>query len=685
MAEILKVIDASTEILEVIDYLKDKEFVAVDTETTGVDKSAEIIGYSVCAEEGLAYYVILAKWDTAQSKLIYLDTKANSLLLFETLKTKKLIGHNFTFDASMIELNFKISLIEALHTDTMILAHLLDENRRVGLKELAVSMYGQNSDVEAKEMKESAAANGAKLTKTCYEIYKADPYILGKYGAKDTILTYRLFLDLVPELYNQGLDKFFYEEESMPLLKGPTYELNTTGLQVDVKALQTLKKTLEAECEEAKAFIYREIDTYVKEKYPGTTKANTFNIGASQQLSWLLFGRLGLEFGTLTKGGKLVSKSLLGSIPYSYGAKHSFIEECFRREGQTVGGKKIRKPWAYIACDKKTLVKFKDKYKWVDRLLEYQKKQKLLSTYVEGIQSRIQYGTIHPNFLQHGTTSGRYSSRNPNWQNLPRDDKRIKQCIIARPGKLLVGADYSQLEPRVFAYFSQDIRLMECFTSGKDFYSVIGIEVYGKYDATPYKDGSPEAFGIKYKRLRDLSKVIALASTYGASAYQLSSTTGKSADDTQMDIDEYFERFPGVRTFQNESHSLCTTNGRVTSLFGRPRRMPNARYIPKLPHNELPYEARNMLNLAVNHRVQSTGASIVNRAAIAFYNAVRKAGISCKFVNQVHDSIVIECDQKDAEDVALLLQHCMEETIQLKGVKLEAVPQIGSSLAEVWA
>lgn len=166
----------------------------------------------------------------------------------------------------------------------------------------------------------------------------------------------------------------------------------------------------------------------------------------------------------------------------------------------------------------------------LERLLEYQRKIKILNTYVEGIQERTRYGIIRPSFLRHGTTSGRYLSRNPNFQNLPRDDKRIKGCITARPGRTFVGADYSQLEPRVFAYFSKDERLLQAFRGTDDFYSVIGMEVYGKTDCTPQKEDSPDAFGIKYKRLRDLSKVIALASTYGATASKLASTTGKSVE-----------------------------------------------------------------------------------------------------------------------------------------------------------
>lgn len=679
--------------------IESSDFVAYDCETTGLLPSDRIIGFSICTNEEEAFYVILEKWNPLLQTMEPAPYLIEARDIVNLLRTKQLIMHNGTFDCSMAENYFKIRLIDNLHTDTMILAHLLDENRKVGLKELAKSIFKVKSNIEQEEMQKSVMDNGGKLTKTCYEMYKADPYIMGKYGAKDAWLTYKLFLELVPQLEEQGLFDFFYVDESMPLLKGPTYQMNNAGLKVDTISLTKLRKTLEAECEEAKAFIAAETSKFVKEKYPGTTKANTFNIGSSKQLAWLLFGVLKLEFGTLTDSGREICRALgINKLPYSLSEKRIFIETCEARLGEEyepaalINGKKraaktIKSPWNYLKCDKMTLTKLAHRYKWIQKLLEYQKNKKLLTTYVEGIEKRVQYGVIRPSFLQHGTTSGRYSSRNPNFQNLPRDDKRIKSCIVTRPGKAFVGADYSQLEPRVFAYYSKDERLLNSFSGATDFYSVIGMEVYEKYDCTPQKDGSQDAFGIKYKDLRNKSKVIALASTYGATAKQLSSTTGKSVEDTQLDIDRYFESFPGVKNMMLESHNTAKSTGKVTNLFGRPRRMPEAMEILEIygnaEHKDLPYEARNILNLACNHTIQSTAASIVNRAAITFWNNCRKSCIYTNIVLQVHDSLVIECNEEDAENVCVLLQHAMETSTSLTGVGLEATPKIGRTLADV--
>lgn len=688
-------------LLELTNILNDSEYVAYDTETTGLHKGCEVIGFSVAWSEEQAAYVILAKWDKEQGKLIYPNNeyKAEVINIVNILAGCKLIMHNSVFDCRVSEDFFKIALMPALHTDTMVLAQLLDENRRVGLKELCYEYFGETSTKEQAEMKASIIANGGKITKSEYHLYKADPQLIGMYGAKDALLTYKLFMQLVPELYEQGLDKFFYEEESMPLLRTVTYQLNTVGLKVDTQELVKLQKSLEADCAEAMAFITNETKPHVIERYPGTNKKNGFNINSSAQLAWLLFGKLNLEFGTLTDSGKEVCKFLGLRLPYTRGAKNAFIAACLRAKnevyhpGGTVNGRKIREkkvkdPWAYIQTDKKTLTKLAPKYKWIERLLDHNRNKKILNTYVEGIQERVQYGTIYPSFLQTGTTSGRYASRNPNAQNMPRNDKRIKKCLISRPGKVFVGADYSQLEPRVFSYFSGDKRLQEVFNGSDDFYSTIGIEVFDKYDALPLKDGHPDAFGIKYKELRELSKVIALASTYGATARQLSDSARRSEDETQEIIDAYFEKFPDVQKMMLDLHKKAKDTGYATSLFGRLRRMPDAKKIAKIygntPHAELPYEARNTLNLAVNHVIQSTAASICNRAMIRFTEYAEQAGVEgANIVLQVHDEIVVECNEKDAETVSLLLREAMETTCDLGVVKLEAVPAVAKNLGDL--
>lgn len=700
--EKLVVVRTLEQLKEVTDYINANDYIAFDTETTGLSKESKIIGFSISAHDNIGYYVVFSEWDVKTQQLNHLETNEHAKELMALLATKRLIMHNGVFDCNMVHNNYHIDLIDSLYTDTMILAHLLDENRYVGLKELGVGLFGEDAKQEQVEMKKSITANGGRVDKGHYELYKADSELIAKYGAKDAVLTIKIFYIFIEQLMEQGLTDFFFTDESMPLLKGPTYDLNTTGLKVDTAAMAKLKGELEVECMELEAQIYNDITPLIKETYPGDKKSNKFNINSGKQLAWLLYYQLKQPFNTLTKEGKNLCKALDIKVPYSHKAKYEFLgfleqykgliwdQGKFNPKTKKVGKpKKIGDPWNYLAADKEALTAHAKRYKWVDALLRRSKAKKILDTYVIGVQERLQYGIIRPSFLQHGTTSGRYSSRDPNFQNLPRDDKRVKACIISRPGKVFVGADYSQLEPRVFASFSGDERLLNSFKSGDDFYSTIGMAVFGLYDAKPLK----EDFGVKYKKYREIAKVVALSSTYGTTAFKMAGQIGRSSEEAQEVIDDYFEQFPKVKQLMLESHEIVKRDGQITNLFGRPRRVPLAKAIPKIygksKHADLPYEARRMLNLAINHRIQSTGASIINRAAIAFHKACKELSLQdiiwkeVKIVLQVHDELVVECPEKLAEAVSDLLKYTMENTVTLPGVELEAKPVIAKNLADL--
>lgn len=717
--EDLRIIRDSKGIDDLITYLADKDFVAYDTETTGLETDCKIIGICISAETNVGYYVILYEWIPDVKGPIYSEEPTRVLegifskevlkeqtrviqtgklvanqqtlsrvpSLLNLLKTKDLIMHNSPFDCSRTFVNFKIELIKSVHTDTMELAHILNENKPVGLKELAFTEFGASSTDEQTAMKASIVANGGKITKDCYELYKADAELIARYGAKDAILTFNLFSRFVPDLFDQKLDKFFYEEESMPLMRGPTYTMNTVGLKVDVNRLRQLEKDLQLECLRLKEEINREVHPLVKEKWPGTKPKDTFNMNSNEQLSWLLFIKLGNEFFQPTKKGKEIAKSIGDNrIPYNPSAKKMFIQNVL------AAGKK---PEKYFDCSANTLRKFEHKYQWLSKLLKLKKSEKMLNTYVIGIQDRMKYGIIHPSFLQHGTTSGRYSSRSPNFQNLPRDDKQVKSCIVPRDGKVFVAADYSQLEPRVFASFAQDDMLLLSFAKGdkEDFYSVIGISVFNKWDCSADKDAS-NYFGTIHKPLRQIAKGIALAATYGTTPNKLASILVDECNNPlsvlqcRKIIDDYFDAYPGVKKFMLSCHDEVKKHGVVKSTFGRPRRILLAKNITKMygnkEHGELPYEIRKYLNLSVNHKIQSSAASIVNRSAIALEDKISSLDIKdCNLVLQVHDELVVECRKEDAEKVAQILKESMENTCKLNGVALLAEPKIGNNLGEL--
>lgn len=695
------------ELLNLSEYIKDKEFLSFDSETTG-GVNPSIIGFSVCAETHCAYYVITKEWNVTTQTLDTVISDLQAKHLVSELVGKNLIMQNAIYDCMVTLANYGIDLMPSVHTDTMILGHLLNENRSNGLKERGVELYGEDAAKEQQIMKESVAANGGVLTKAKYELYKADSNLIAHYGAKDAILTMNLFYNDVPQVFEEELDSFFYTDESMPLLRGPTYELNTTGLRVDIEKMRQLKVILEADLVVAEDFIQKEVWEYVKEKYPAVSKVKNpkdrFSITSNQQLAWLLFVKLKEEFGTLNEGGKKICKALSRNIPYSRAAKNDFLQICTAglgqvwqeevtdlRTGKITKAKKISEPEKYLTCDAKTLEKLALKYKWVAKLLEHKKNSKLLTTYVEPILEKAQYGIIRPQFMQIGTTSGRYSCKTPNFQNLPRDDKRIKSCIISRPGKVFVGSDYSQLEPRVFASFSGDERLLNCFATGDDFYSAVAAPVFGISGYSLKKDDT-NSLAKKYPEYRQISKTVALSAFYGTTAPKMAMTLKKSNQEAQQIIDDYFESFPSVKATMEKYHKEVISKGSVVNLFGRKRRIPEAKKIGQYgesSHQELPYELRNLLNLAVNHPIQSTAASIVNRAAIAFYNDCRALEShdpkwkEVKLVLQVHDELVVECPESIKEDVIVILKNAMENTVELPGVKLEAQPKWATNLADL--
>ncbi len=729
--EELKVLWKLDELKALREYLNGFEFIAYDTETTGLENDAEVVGLCFAAETHKGFYIPLAWWipeyqttdcepckgegvdsDGARCpsckkgkivkpvgghmERVAPEVKALAMEILNDIKAKSLVMQNGIVDVNWTRFNFNIDLWDAWHTDTLPLAHLLDEDRPMGygLKEMGYIEFGEEAKAEQTAVRASVLERGGVWEDKRggqKEMFKCEPNIFGYYGAKDAVLTLKLFYTFIPQLFEQGLDKFFYEDETMPLFKTVSYDMNMTGLKVEMDKLLKLERDLTVETERLIGEILTDVMPYVKEKYPCTNKKNQFNVGSGQQLAWLLYIRLGNDWKRVTKSGRELAKELTGKVPYYPAARKHFMREVVDHGG---------KPEKYIQCDKKALQALAGKYTWVNKLLEYRKAKTILKTYAKGMQRFIKYGVIRPSFLQHGTTSGRYSSRYPNFQNLPRDDKRVKSCVVSRPGRSFVGADYSQLEPRTFTSMSQDPILMDGFKRGEDFYAVIGIPTFNLTMCSADKKapnylGSETFMGGKYKAYRQIAKVIALSLAYGTTPFKLADDL-RGEDGKPMTIDQcskirddYFDTYQGVAQFVADTHLQIVTEGVVYNLFGRPRRIPAAKAIKKLGFPEacnaadLPYQYRTLLNLSVNHRIQSTAASIVNRSAIRLWYRLREEVPTARIVLQVHDEIVCECDDKDSVLVASILKDTMENTVSLPGVALIAEPKIGKTLAEL--
>ena len=247
--------------LSILNDILNENYIAFDTETTSLNvRSAKIIGFSIASKAGSAY-IVLREFRDNQLVSHVSDEKAVDIL--NTLKTKKLIMHNAAYDIQVTRNHLGINLTDSLHCDTMLLAHCLDENKfSYGLKQLAAAEFGADAKDEQLRMKESIKANGGESG----EIYKADTQLIAEYGRKDAELTLRLF-----ELYNAKLAQdsvlhdFFYNKETIPLLKHVTIPMISSAVPVDVPFLEQSNIAIEADLAKLADEIQEQIKTYLSD------------------------------------------------------------------------------------------------------------------------------------------------------------------------------------------------------------------------------------------------------------------------------------------------------------------------------------------------------------------------------------------------------------------------------------
>ena len=324
-----------------------------------------------------------------------------------------------------------------------------------------------------------------------------------------------------------------------------------------------------------------------------------FNIGSTQQVSDLLFGKFGLPGAKKTATGK-----------WSTGAK--VLEDLVASEELT-----------------------EDQRRLPAKLLEWRQLAKLKSTYTDSLPQHIdaETGRIHTCFSLASTSTGRLSSTEPNLQNIPirtREGRMIRTAFIAEPGKKLISADYSQIELRVLAHMADIPALKRAFAEGLDIHAMTASEMFG----VPVKDMPSE--------VRRRAKAINFGIIYGISAFGLSQQLGIARSEAGEYIAKYFERFPGIRAYMDAMRAKVREDGYVETLFGR-----------KIHFPEINTPQRNMRaffeRAAINAPIQGTAADILRRAMIRMPAALEKAKVSARMLLQVHDELVFEALDAEVE------------------------------------
>ena len=325
-------------------------------------------------------------------------------------------------------------------------------------------------------------------------------------------------------------------------------------------------------------------------------------------------------------------------------------------------GKKTKTGWSTNA---EVLEKLRGQYPIVQDVLDYRMYAKLKSTYADGLLRALSPdGRLHTNFRMTVTATGRLSSTEPNLQNIPirRElGSEIRRMFVAPEGRVLVDADYSQIELRILAHISGDEAMREAFRSGMDFHTVTASQVFG----VPLEQVTPQ--------MRSRAKAVNFGIVYGISAWALGNDIGVSTAEAKSYMDAYYRRYSGVRSYMKEIVESAREKQYVETLFGRRRSLPELKSSNSATRG---FGER----VALNMPIQGTAADIIKLAMVNIDRRLRAQVPEAKLLLQVHDELIIECDREHAQEVMKLLKEEMENVVYL------SVPLIvETNYAECWA
>lgn len=306
------------------------------------------------------------------------------------------------------------------------------------------------------------------------------------------------------------------------------------------------------------------------------------------------------------------------------------------------------------------------KHPVIGLLMEYRELSKLKSTYADGLLKVISAdGRIHTNFQMTVTATGRLSSTEPNLQNIPVRKEvggELRRMFIAGAGNVLVDADYSQIELRLLAHIADDKVMQSAFLNGEDIHAVTASQVFG----IPPEDVTPT--------MRSRAKAVNFGIVYGISAFSLSQDIGVTTAEAKLYIDSYFAKYHGVRAYMKDVVEKAKEDGYVTTLFGR------RRYLPELRSSN--YNIRSFgERAAMNTPLQGTAADVMKLAMVNTFKRLKAEGLEARLVLQVHDELIVECSESEADKVKTILTEEMEQAVTLS-VPLTAEAHSGKSWAD---
>ena len=607
------IVDNEKKLKDMYDELSNLEFFSFDTETTSINPmSANLVGISFATSTGKTWYLPVRHKNECQQIDLNISLDYIKRLL-ENKFIKKNV-HNGYYDTCVL-LNDNINVTN-IGFDSMVAAHLLGK-RSIGLKSLVLEYFNH----EMVDIKQLIGKGKNQITIDNVSIKNTSSYAMA-----DSYFTQKLTLILYKELKDNNLLDL-YEKIEIKLID-LLVEMQRTGVAINESVLNDLSNELSNRLEDITNKVYLII-------------GHEFNLNSPQQLSSILFNELNLP---TTKKNKL-----------GYSTNASELEQLRTRLNKSISDKINPKSITVL-----------------DYILEFRQLSKLKSTYADALPLMINSNTkrVHPNYNQTGTTTGRFSSNDPNIQNIPIRTpigRRVRQAFVAEdyPNQYLLSADYSQIELRILAHISEDPILIKAFQENEDIHSATASSVYN----TPIKSITSE--------MRRIAKIMNFGVLYGLSPYGISQQTDLNPTQGAKFIESYFNKYPNIKLYIENTKTYVKEFGYVQTLLGRKR------YIPEIDStNHLIRSSAE--RMAINLPIQGTAADMIKIAMINIKKSLSDNKLKTKMIIQVHDELIFEVPKEELKKSTEIIITHMQSAMKLK-VPIFVDAKIGPNWGELEA
>jgi DNA polymerase I len=592
-----------------IDRIYEFGYVAVDTETTGLDEMvADLVGISLCVEPGKACYIPLIHKTHSADDLFGSDDLAEGQMQTEEalrMLTPMLtdpsiikIGQNMKYDSKIFA---QVGIAVAPIDDTMLMSYAMHAGLHGHGMDTLSERYLGHTPIPIKPL-----LGSGKSAITFDKVPLADAV---PYAAEDADITLRLWQLFKPQLHRVQVTKVYetLERPLVPVLAA----MERSGIKVDRDTLSRMSNAFAQKMAGLEDEIYEMV-------------GRKFNVGSPAQVGEVLFDDMGLEGGKKGANGK-----------YSTGA--DILED--------------------LATE----------HDFPRRILDWRQLSKLKSTYTDALQEHINKdtGRVHTSYSIAGASTGRLASTDPNLQNIPirsEEGRRIREAFVAEEGKVLVALDYSQIELRILAHIANIPALKQAFKDGLDIHAMTASEMFD----VPLDEMTPD--------VRRQAKAINFGVIYGISGFGLARNLRIPRAEAQGFIDRYFERFPGIRTYMDDTKAFAKEHGYVQTLFGRKINTPEI--AAKGPRAGFAQRA------AINAPIQGTAADVIRRAMIRMPDAIKD--IPATMLLQVHDELLFEVEKGAEDDLIKAARDVMENAAD-PVVKLDVKLTVDAGVGANWA